>query len=126
MSNLRITCCCYLSALNIFKAALEEMNQVWESLVADVPASKGLVQEFYDLTTEEQDIINCTKKKKNPCFAGALQSGNTLTIAKLSIAFCPKALVVDNLLSKISDFQSLVYFFFFNLSPFDEKNYLTQ
>ena len=100
MSNLRNTCCRYLSALNIFKAALKELNQVQESLVADVPAGKGLVQEYYDLTTEEQEIINCPEKKIIPCFAGALQSGDTLTIADLSIAICPRALVVDDLSSK--------------------------
>ena len=95
MSNLRNTCCCYLSALNIFKAALVELNKVWESLVADVPASKGLVQIYYDLKTEEQEIINCPEKKIISCFAGALQSGNTLTIADSSIVICPQALVVD-------------------------------
>ena len=89
MSNLRNTCRRYLSALNIFKAALEELNQVQESLVADVPASEGLVQEYYDLTTEEQEIINRPEKKIIPCFAGALQSGDTLTIADSSIAICP-------------------------------------
>ena len=90
LSNLRNTCRYNLSTLNIFKAALKELNQVQESLVVDDPASKGLVQEYYDLTTEEQEIINCPEKKIIPCFAGALQSSNTLTFADSSILFVHK------------------------------------
>lgn len=90
MSTISNTCRRYIEALNAFKQALEEVNRIRTNIQTATPEAEVLIEEFYTLSSVEQEIIESPTRQVAPIFVGVTRAPGQLVIPDSAISIRPR------------------------------------